>query len=361
MTIAAQLRCRPAGIDPAMGGALQIDPGLRKPEPGALSRRWTPPLGGMRMPRTVPSAGLHPEITLAHDREWELYHNSFSLCSKKVRVCLAELGLPYRSHPIELIETGAYENVGRRFLAVNPAGTVPVLVHQGHPVYESHAQIVYAAEHGRGGGDLLPRDASGRALVERWVDCASLVGDATTGTERRAGHCIPGLTFPLFATMVRHIPYREIARGLLTHPNKERPLFFGLLKLCSVHGLPRLGPALQLLQRSRRDMGVHLDALAAHLEVAGGPWIAGERFTLADVSWVVILDRLVEADWADCFWGAARRPTIAAYWARLRARPSFQAAIESVRAAVTRQGIAELAAAKRADARLRAALEDGWP
>ena len=26
---------------------------------------------------------------------------------------------------------------------VNPAGTVPVLVHNGHPVYESHEQILY--------------------------------------------------------------------------------------------------------------------------------------------------------------------------------------------------------------------------
>ena len=26
---------------------------------------------------------------------------------------------------------------------VNPAGTVPVLVHHGHPVYESHEQILY--------------------------------------------------------------------------------------------------------------------------------------------------------------------------------------------------------------------------
>ena len=26
---------------------------------------------------------------------------------------------------------------------VNPAGTVPVLIHNGHPVYESHEQIVY--------------------------------------------------------------------------------------------------------------------------------------------------------------------------------------------------------------------------
>lgn len=310
------------------------------------------------MPRPVPTGGLHPEITLPHDDEWELYHNSFSLCSKKVRVCLAELGLAYRSHPIHLIETGAYENVSRAFLRVNPAGTVPVLVHQGHPVYESHDQIVYAAEHGRGGGDLLPRDPAARATIERWVDCASLVGDATRGTERRAGHCVPGLTFPLFATMVRHIPYREIARGLLTHPNKERPLFFGLLKLRTVHGLPGLAPALKLLQRSRVDMGSHLDTLAAHLDAEGGPWIAGERFTLADVSWVVILDRLVEADWADHFWGRGRRPTIAAYWSRLQARASYQSAIEGVRSPVTRRGIADLAAAKRTDSRLRAALED---
>ena len=31
--------------------------------------------------------GLRPEITLPHTTEFELYHNSLSLCSKKVRVC----------------------------------------------------------------------------------------------------------------------------------------------------------------------------------------------------------------------------------------------------------------------------------
>ena len=311
------------------------------------------------MSRSVPSGGLHPEITLPHEQEWELYHNSFSLCSKKVRVCLAELGLPYRSHPIHLIETGAYENVSRAYLRVNPAGTVPVLVHQGHPVYESHDQIMYAAARGAGGATLLPADPQVRAATERWIDCASLVGDATRGGEQRAGHCIPPLTFPLFATMVRYIPYREIARGLLTHPNKERPLFFGLLRLRGVRGLPRLAPVLRLLQRSRAHMERHLDALAAHLDSHGGPWIAGADYTLADVSWVVILDRLAEADWAAHFWGVGRRPTIAAYWSRLQERPSFAAAIESVRAPVTRQGIADLADAKRDEPALRAALEIG--
>lgn len=313
-----------------------------------------------RQRRTRPMpGGLHEEIALPHAQEWELYHNSFSLCSKKLRVCLAELELPHASHPVDLIETGAYENVGRRFLTVNPAGLVPVLVHRGHPIYESHEEIVYAARHaGERGRALLPEEPALRTQVERWIDRASLVGeDPTRGTELRAGNCIPGLTFPLFAAMVRTIPLRRFAEGLLFHPQKRRPLFLALLKGVGVEGLPRLAPAMAVLRRSRDDMQRHLDALSAQLATSGGPWIAGEGFTLADVSWVVILDRLVEADWDERFWGAGRRPAVAAYWERLQARPSFAVAIEGARCPRTRAGVAALREAKRRSPRLRAALE----
>lgn len=310
------------------------------------------------MSRRPPSGGLHPEINLPHTDEWEVYHNSFSLCSKKVRVCMAELGLPYASHHIDLIETGAYESVSRRYLKVNPGGTVPVIVHRGHPVYESHDQIVYAAEHaGAAGEELMPLDTKTKALVDHWTDCASIVGNAMRGLERRAGHCIPPLTFPIFATMVRYIPYREIFKGLLTHPNKERPLFFAMLKLRTVHGLPGLSPIMKMLRLGRTHMSSHLDALAMQLDEHGGPWIAGERFTLADVSWVVILDRLVEADWDAYFWGGDKRPAIAAYWERLQARPSYRSEILDRRCANTRQGISDLKEAKAKDTRLREALE----
>lgn len=310
------------------------------------------------MTRKAPASGLHPEITFSHTHEWELYHNSFSLCSKKVRVCMAELGLPYESRHVHLIETGAYETVSRAFLRINPAGTVPVLLHHGHPVYESHAQIVYAAEHaGPRGKRLLPDDAATKQLVEHWIDCASLVGDPMQGLERRAGHCIPPLTFPIFATMVRYIPYREILKGLLTHPNKERPLFFTALKFRGVHGLPGLEPIMKILRRARRHMGDHLDTLARQLDSHGGPWIAGEQFTLADVSWVVILDRLAEADWDRFLWGDGKRPTITAYWEHLQGRPSYKSAIAEPRCSITRKGIADLKRAKAEDARLREALE----
>lgn len=311
-----------------------------------------------RRRRTSPMAGgLHEDITLPHVQEWELYHNSFSLCSKKLRVCLRELGIDYASHPVDLIETGSYENVGRRFLAVNPAGLVPVLVHRGHPIYESHDEIVYAARHaGERGRELLPDDPETRTVVEHWVDAASLVGDATRGSAQRAGHCVPPLTFPIFATMVRYIPYQRILEGLLFHPHKERPLLFIVLKLMGVRRLPKLRPLMAMLSRSRRDMETHLDALAAQLEKHGGSWIAGERYTLADVSWVVILDRLVEVDWDEHFWGDDRRPAVAAYWQRLKERPSYEAAILRERCPTLLDGMADVKVAKREDPRLRAAL-----
>ena len=159
--------------------------------------------------RTRPmSPGLHPEIDLPHAQEWEIYQNQISLCSKKLRVCMEELALPHASHSVDLIETGSYENLSRRFLKINPGFTVPVLVHDGHPVYESHEQIVYAAEHaGPLGEQLLGATPEIRQEVEHQVDFGALKGDPLGGGPDRAGDSAPGLTIPIFATMIAYIPY----------------------------------------------------------------------------------------------------------------------------------------------------------
>ena len=57
-----------------------------------------------------------------------------------------------------------------------------------------------------------------QARVDHWIDCASLVGNVIDGTKQRAGSCVPGLTLPLFAAMVAHIPTQKILYGLLRHP-----------------------------------------------------------------------------------------------------------------------------------------------
>ena len=62
----------------------------------------------LRKTQAMP-AGLQTHISLPHQAEWTLYHNPFSLCSKKIRVCLAEYGVDYQGVFIDLIETGKYQ------------------------------------------------------------------------------------------------------------------------------------------------------------------------------------------------------------------------------------------------------------
>jgi glutathione S-transferase len=241
---------------------------------------------------------------------------------------------------------------------VNPAGTVPVLVHKGHPIYESHEQIRYAAAHAAPGSpQLVPDDPALREAMERWVDRSSITGDPLHEGDKSAGNAVPGLTLPIFAAMIEDIPTWRILEGLLFHFDKRRPVLFLVLKALGVRRLGRLGPAVAALGKSRRQMAQHLDALEAQLVETGGPFLLGESFTLSDVGWLVILERLVQVDALHVFVGGAERPACAAYWERLQQRPAYRAAItEHAHPTVTR-GRERLRAAKAADPALRVLLE----
>ncbi len=308
--------------------------------------------------RTHPVAeGYRPEIDLPHTQEFELYHNALSLCSMKTRVCLAELSVPYKSHHIDLIETGAYENIRRKLLAVNPAGTVPVLVHDGHPIYESHEQIRYAALHAPASSPrLVPEDPDLGSAMNYWVDRSSITEDPLDHGDQSAGNVVPGLTVPLFAAMIETIPYHRIFEGFLFHFDKKRPALFTLLKARGLARLHKILPAIKLLARSRRQMATHLDELERQLTGSDGPWILGEIFTLADVSWLVIFERLVQADCLHVFFGE-KRPACTTYWSRLQERASYQSAIREHSHPTIARGTERLKAAKQAVSDLRVALE----
>ena len=69
---------------------------------------------------------------LPHVEELELHHNTLSSCSQKVRACLGETGLKHRKIHHILPSSGGWETKTADYLNnVNPAGTVPVLVHNG--------------------------------------------------------------------------------------------------------------------------------------------------------------------------------------------------------------------------------------
>jgi glutathione S-transferase len=82
----------------------------------------------------------------------------------KVRLLLNHLGMPYRQEWVSI-----FEGEGRQpdFLAMNPSGRVPVLkLEDGRTLAESNAILAYIAD----GTEYLPSDPFERAKVHQWLN-----------------------------------------------------------------------------------------------------------------------------------------------------------------------------------------------
>lgn len=92
----------------------------------------------------------------------QLYHFP-SPNPQKVTFALLELRLDWEKIPVDLVR-GEQRNL--EFLAVNPAGRVPVLVDDDVKLTESHAIIAYLGDKT---GRLWPTEAGGRAGALQWL------------------------------------------------------------------------------------------------------------------------------------------------------------------------------------------------
>ncbi len=81
----------------------------------------------------------------------------------KASVMLEEIELDYTVKPVDL---AAGEQKSEAFLALNPNGRIPVLVHDGFPIFESGAILLYLAELT---GRLLPAETQARSRVIQWL------------------------------------------------------------------------------------------------------------------------------------------------------------------------------------------------
>lgn len=92
-----------------------------------------------------------------------VYGDSFSGNCHKVRFVADRLGLPFR-----WIETSVLKSETRtpEFLAMNPAGQVPIVIlADGRVLAQSNAIMLHLAE----GTDLIPSDAYDRAIMNQWL------------------------------------------------------------------------------------------------------------------------------------------------------------------------------------------------
>lgn len=183
----------------------------------------------------------------------------------KVRLLLNHLGIAYRQAWV-----GIFAGEGRRpeFLAMNPSGRVPVLqLDDGRTLAESNAILAYLAD----GTAYLPDDPFDRAKVHQWLNFEQEQVESVIGA-------------------LRH--------WTLTGKLASRPA-------AVVEG-KRAG-ALDTLRI--------LDE-----QLATRPFIAGERYTIADMSIFAYASRADEARLS-----LAPYPPLRAWIARVQAQPGFLA------------------------------------
>ena len=261
-------------------------------------------------------SGLQSNKVLETTEEWTLFHNSFSLCSRKVRICLNEFSIKHDLRHIHIIETYDSENLSKEFLRINPVGTVPVLLHNGFPIYESHEQIKYIENQSK--TNLIKNET-----VDFWIERGSLIGEPDRNYEIYAGNCVAILTPPLFVSMLKKIPIPKFFKYYLNHPSKFRAFNFIMFKLLGYSVFKKNSPLFNLASQALKNLEMHLSDLNNHL--SNKIWIDGDNFSLADISWMVILHRLEEVQLIDKL--LMNKSNLKKYYKELKNRKSFTESI----------------------------------
>lgn len=99
----------------------------------------------------------------------KLYHHPLSGHAHRAVLFASLLGVPHELVEVDLM-AGAHKQPA--FLKLNSFGQVPVLEDDGVVIADSNAILVYLAKKA-GGGDWLPEDPQGAALVQRWLSVAA--------------------------------------------------------------------------------------------------------------------------------------------------------------------------------------------
>jgi len=233
-----------------------------------------------------------------------LYHYWSSVCSQKVRMCLAEKGLNYESAHIDLF---TFEHWEPRYRAINPKGVVPALEHDGKIIIESNVIIEYL-EDSFPQTRLRPEDSGAKAQMRLWLFNSEEIAHSHVNT---ASHN------PRHAIRLAQKPYtkEQLDRAVANCPN---PIIAARFLHRQAHGVSEAEEA---------HAYAALDYLLDMMEKAliATPWLAGREFSLADIAMAPFVNRIEVLKRPEMV-RAAKRPRLADWWQRVQARPAFKEA-----------------------------------
>lgn len=233
-----------------------------------------------------------------------VYDHFESVCCHKVRIALAEKAIEHDLRHVAL-ETG--DHLKPDFLAINPKGVVPVIVHRGRTITESSIILEYLDD-AFPGAPLMPSDHYRRAQRRAW---ARWIDDEM------------------------HIPHIAAVSFIICYSHAFRQSF-GTQEAVDAYldAIPTARHRETMRasfeegvdsERMRTSLAAWSHFLAAMDEaLAETPWLAGDNFSLADIDVVPYVWRLRNLQLSGMW---ANRPRIQDWLDRVTSRPSFRSAV----------------------------------
>lgn len=190
----------------------------------------------------------------------ELYHWEATLESAKVMICLHEKGLDFTGHYVDILGLEQYSD---DFLKINPAGQVPVLVHNGNTLTDSSLINEYLEE-AFPDVPLALHDARGWYETLCWGKYVEYNLDTSVST--LGWHQV-------MPTVMKQRDQKKLRAAVADIPVVERRAAWSA---ALVYAYPE-----EQLENSRRKIGLAVKRMEETL--AGSEWLLGDTYSIIDI------------------------------------------------------------------------------
>jgi len=238
-----------------------------------------------------------------------LYDYPTSICSQMARLALVEKGVPFRRRTVDIMD--AAEQFEPWYTSLNPKAVVPTLSIDGEIVTDT-INIVHRVDRQFDGPALTPAEPRQAEAMDKMM--ADIMG-LHYGVLLYSRRLEPDGTSP---TVVERGLYLKAQRQ--RHPERAETLDR------RIAGNERLQTILADPDETDRHVG-EARALVGRIEQAleGSEFVVGDAYSLADTFATPALARFRLHGFAD-WWAKGESPNVAAYYARMQARPSWRLA-----------------------------------
>ena len=228
-----------------------------------------------------------------------LYNAPQSTCSQRVRFVLHAKNLSFEEHKLNLLEG---DQLKPDYLALNPNGVVPTLVHDGVPVTDSSVIIEYLDELHPEPNPLRPRkltDLARMRAMMRFIDE------------------MPAASIRVPTFNIAFLPrFQKMTKDEFLAFAESKPLRKEFMLAMGQTGFPQkeMDESLGRLRRTFERMDLWIGQ-------SGGPFLMGRQLTLADISVMPTLVRLEDLN-LDHLWHGT--PSVVRWFDAIKAQPQFK-------------------------------------